>query len=59
LARAVTEILEETSAYPFENKIQVVKNSVHNGRIDMEQAVFRAQEKNAICKTFENKIRGS
>jgi hypothetical protein len=54
LARAVTEILEETSAYPFENKIQVVKNSVHNGRIDMEQAVCRAQEQNAICKTFEN-----
>jgi hypothetical protein len=40
--------LQETSAFPFENKIQVIKNSVHNGGRDLEQAVRRAQEKYAI-----------
>jgi hypothetical protein len=40
--------LEETSAFPFENKILIIKNSVHQGGKDLEQAVRRSDEKDAI-----------
>ena len=40
--------LEETSAFPFENQIQIIKNSVHQGGKDLEQAVRRSDEKDAI-----------
>lgn len=41
--------LKETSAFPFENQIQVIKNSVHQGGKNLrEQAVRRSHEKDAI-----------